>query len=91
MNNKYWWVNHKKTFKQEMSGGYIWSPKKNKNNSRNKTYENLKKCIPGDKIYSYAFKKISYVGIIGSKAITISKPNEFGTIGHNWDREGWLV
>ena len=28
MNNKYWWVNHKKTFKQEISGGYIWSPKK---------------------------------------------------------------
>jgi len=44
MNNKYWWVNHKKTFKQEISGGYIWSPKKNKNNSRNKTYENLEKC-----------------------------------------------
>ena len=41
MNNKYWWVNHKKTFKQEISGGYIWSPKKNKNNARNKTYENL--------------------------------------------------
>ena len=41
MNNKYWWVNHKKTLKQEISGGYIWSPKKNKNNARNKTYENL--------------------------------------------------
>ena len=58
MNNKYWWVNHKKTFKQEISGGYIWSPKKNKNNSRNKTYENLEKCSQGDIIYSYAFKKI---------------------------------
>ena len=43
MNNKYWWVNHKKTFKQEISGGYIWSPKKNKNNARNKTYENLER------------------------------------------------
>ena len=46
MNNKYWWVNHKKTLKQEISGGYIWSPKKNKNNARNKTYENLASVFP---------------------------------------------
>ena len=91
MNNKYWWVNHKKTLTQEISGSYIWSPKKNKNNARNKTYENLEKCVPGDIVYSYAFKKISYVGIIDSKAITTSKPNEFGNTGQNWDREGWLV
>ena len=91
MNNKYWWVNHKKTFKQEISGGYIWSPKKNKNNSRNKTYENLEKCSQGDIIYSYAFKKISCVGIIDTEAITSFKPKEFGNTGKNWDREGWLV
>ena len=91
MNNKYWWVNHKKTFKQEISGGYIWSPKKNKNNSRNRTYENLEKCLPGDIIYSYAFTKISCIGIIESKASTSFKPKEFGNTGQNWDREGWLV
>ena len=83
MNNKYWWVNHKKT--------YIWSPKKNKNNSRNRTYENLEKCLPGDIIYSYAFTKISCIGIIESKASTSFKPKEFGYTGQNWDREGWLV
>ena len=36
-------------------------------------------------------QKISYVGIIDSRAITTSKPNEFGNTGQNWDREGWLV
>src|SRR5687767_7224475 len=29
--SSYWWVNHKQTHKEELSGGYIWSPKKNKN------------------------------------------------------------
>jgi hypothetical protein len=25
---RFWWVNHKQTYRQEIGGGYIWSPKK---------------------------------------------------------------
>ena len=27
--SKYWWVNQNKTYKEEVSGGYMWSPKVN--------------------------------------------------------------
>ena len=42
MNNKYWWVNHKKTFKQEIAGCYIWSPKKNQKKQPKQSVKNKK-------------------------------------------------
>ena len=32
---RYWWVNQNQTFRQEISGGYLWSPKRNSNGARN--------------------------------------------------------
>ena len=26
---RYWWVNQNQTFRQEIAGGYLWSPKRN--------------------------------------------------------------
>ena len=26
---RYWWVNQNQTFRQEIEGGYLWSPKRN--------------------------------------------------------------
>lgn len=91
MNNKFWWVNHKRTFKQETTGGYIWSPKKNNDGSKNQTYENLEKCLSGDIVFSYAYMKINYIGIVESSAITSPKPEEFGKEGVNWNKQGWMV
>jgi hypothetical protein len=31
---RYWWVNQNQTFRQEIDGGYLWSPKRNKNGHR---------------------------------------------------------
>jgi len=36
---RYWWVNQNQTFRQEIEGGYLWSPKRNKNGHRNPFYE----------------------------------------------------
>lgn len=49
---QFWWVNHKQTFKAETSGGYIWSPKRNKDDSFNKSYENMTKTSVGDLVLS---------------------------------------
>jgi hypothetical protein len=32
---RYWWVNQNHAFKQELGGGYLWSPKRNANGARN--------------------------------------------------------
>jgi hypothetical protein len=43
---KWWWVNHSQTREQEVGGGYLWSPKINRDNSRNQTYENMTAVRP---------------------------------------------
>jgi len=37
----YWWVNHKQTFKHEIEGGYLWSPKFKSNDDRNYFYDTM--------------------------------------------------
>ncbi|MCP2141773.1 UNVERIFIED_ORG: hypothetical protein J2Y94_003098 [Pseudomonas poae] len=87
----FWWVNHKQTFKAEFDGGYIWSPKTNKNGARNKTYENLTQVEPGDVVVSYADGQIKAIGIAIKKCAEAIKPEEFGATGASWAATGWLV
>jgi len=87
----YWWVNHKQTFRAEIEGGYIWSPKKNKNGSKNQTYLNLPKTKPGDMVFSFAGAKISAIGIVSASCREQVKPEEFGQAGKNWKEGGWAV
>lgn len=88
---KFWWVNHKQTFKAEFEGGYIWSPKTNKNGARNKTYDNLTQVEPGDVVVSYADGHIKAIGVVIHNYSEAPKPEEFGTIGASWADNGWLV
>lgn len=88
---KYWWVNHKKTYSQEVSGGYLWSPKAQKNGQSSHFYDNMTRAQPGDLVFSYANAKIHDVGIIRSEAINAPKPQEFGAAGDDWSADGWLL
>jgi hypothetical protein len=87
----FWWVNHKQTFRQEIEGGYIWSPKTDKDGSRNQAYINLTLTKVNDTVFSYADGNIRAVGRVAKKCQDHLRPNEFGDIGEQWDRDGWLV
>jgi hypothetical protein len=87
----YWWVNQNQTFRQEVGGGYLWSPKKNANNGTNPFYEFMRGVQPGDMIFSFADKKIKAIGIAVSTAYGSSKPVEFRSAGHYWGDDGWKV
>lgn len=87
----FWWVNHTQTFRQEVEGGYIWSPKANKDSSRNQTYINLTEVRPGDVVFSYASQHIRAVGIAEEVCSETSKPESFGKSGEQWASAGWLV
>lgn len=87
----YWWVNHKQTFNAEFDGGYIWSPKRNINGARNKSYDYLTETKIGDMIFSYAGANIKAVGLISSHHQDAPTPSEFGEIGKQWDNDGHLV
>jgi len=89
--SRYWWVNHKQTFRQEIEGQYLWSPKTNSNGARNEFYNNMRRADPGDIVISYADQTIKYIGRVADFAFTAPKPEEFGTTGEYWNQEGWLL
>jgi hypothetical protein len=49
--------------RQEIAGGYVWSPKRNANGARNPFYESMREVSPGDLIFSFVDTRIAVVGI----------------------------
>jgi len=88
---RYWWVNQNQTFRHELAGGYLWSPKRNKNGARNPFYDFMRVVAPGDVVFSFADTQIKAVGIIASHGYEAPKPLEFGSTGAYWDNIGWRV
>jgi len=88
---RYWWVNQNQTFRQEIAGGYLWSPKRNANNARNPFYESMREVSPGDLIFSFVDTRVAAIGIAKSYCWESPKPPEFGTAGQNWENIGWRV
>ena len=88
---KYWWVNHKRTYRQEIAGSYLWCPKRNLNGARNQSYENIKFAEPGDVVISYADTEIKAIGIVKANYIDHDRPIEFGSQGESWDKDGMLL
>lgn len=88
---KYWWVNHKQTYKQEIDGGYLWSPYRESNGARSHFYDNMRRASPGDLILSFANAQISHFGYVIDYSLAAAKPTEFGSIGLTWADDGWLL
>ena len=88
---RYWWVNQNQTYRHEITGRYLWSPKRKSNNERNPFYESMREVAPGDVVFSFADTRIAALGIARSYCYESPKPDEFGSIGDNWGRIGWKV
>ena len=88
---RFWWVNQNQTYRHEIQGGYLWSPKKNANGARNPFYESMREVSPGDLIFSFKDTRIVAIGIAQSYCWENPKPLEFGTAGQNWENIGWKV
>jgi putative restriction endonuclease len=85
---RYWWVNQNQTFRHEIAGGYLWSPKCNANGGRNPS---MREVSPGDLICSFVDTRITAIGIAKSYCWECPKPTEFGSTGQNWENIGWRV
>jgi putative restriction endonuclease len=88
---RYWWVNQNQTYRHEIAGGYLWSPKRNAKGARNPCYELMREVAPGDLIFSFMDTRICAVGIALSYCWESPKPLEFGNSGQNWEDSGWRV
>lgn len=87
---RYWWVNQNQTYKNEVPGGFLWSPKARADGARNQFYENMRDVQVGDVVFSFCDTRIKAVGVARGRAQSSPKP-DFGTAGATWSNEGWLV
>ena len=88
---QYWWVNQNQTYKHEVPGGYMWSPKRQADGHKNRAYELMKAVRPGDIVFSFADQHIKAIGIARSYCYEFPKPTEFGRAGDYWNKIGWRV
>jgi putative restriction endonuclease len=88
---RYWWVNQNQTYAHEISGGYLWSPKRKANGERNAFYESMREVAPGDVVFSFRDTRVAALGIARSYCYESPKPTEFGSVGGNWGAIGWKV
>lgn len=86
-----WWVNHKQTARYEISGRYLWSPKKERNGSRSQYYDFMRETRPGDIVVSFVNAEIGHHGVVTGLPVSSPKPEDFGNTGTNWSNDGWLV
>jgi len=87
---RYWWVNQNQTYKFEVPGGFLWSPKTRADGGRNYFYETMEQVRPGDLVFSFCDTYIKAIGVVQRPAVTAPKPN-FRTAGSNWSNVGWYV
>ena len=88
---RYWWVNQNQTFRQEIDGGYLWSPKRKANGDRNRFYEFMREVAPGDLVFSFRDTRIQAIGVATDHCFEAPKPADFGEAGRHWNRIGWKV
>lgn len=88
---RYWWVNQNQTYRHEVPGGYMWSPKRKSNGHRNPFYEFMREVAPGDIVFSFADGHVKAIGVAVSHGYESPKPLEFGEVGAYWNVVGWRV
>ena len=88
---RYWWVNQNQTYRHEVLGGYLWSPKRKANGHQNPFYDFMREVAPGDVVLSFADTFVKAIGIVRSHGYEAPKPLEFGQAGANWEVIGWRV
>jgi hypothetical protein len=88
---RFWWVNQNQTYRHEIAGNYLWSPKRNADGKRNPFYDFMREVAPGDVVFSFADTRIKAIGLAASNAYESPKPKEFGQAGAYWDLIGWRI
>jgi putative restriction endonuclease len=88
---KYWWVNQNQTYKYQIRDGYMWSPKRNSNKSKNYYYDTMAKTNFGDVVFSYKGTFVMAIGVVAGPARTGTKPSDFEQVDTAWGSDGWYV
>lgn len=85
----FWWVNHSKSYKKELGGGYIWCPQVHPGDVQRVPWLNVAKVLPGDVIFSYAEQHVRAVGVAKTGSFPSEPKPGYAEMG--WDQSGWEV
>ena len=94
---RYWWANqNQNTYRTELAGGYLWSPRHRADGSRNPFYDNLRLAQPGDMVFAFHESAIRAVGIVIEAAIEAANPEvlpppKTDEKATDPDAPGWLL
>lgn len=58
-----WWASQNQTFRHEVDGGYLWSPRQEGNQAKNPYCDFMREVAPGDGIFSFCGKRIPVIGV----------------------------
>src|ERR1700722_10413309 len=86
----FWWVNQNQTWRHEIFGEYLWSPRLDARGRQSHFYDNMTLLAVGDMVFSHFDGALRYVGLVTSHAVASRKPN-FGFAGSYWSDDGWSV
>lgn len=83
-------MNQNQTYREEVDGQFMWSPKRQKNEARSQFYDNMLEVTPGDIVFSFRNARISAIGMVMGRAEEGAKP-DFHTSPASWSQDGWVV
>jgi len=92
---RYWWVNQKRTHRQELDGELLWAGKKKQAGADGESSSNMTKIMPGDVVFalSLAGGTVRAVGVALGRAREAPNPFEPGATRKEsgGGQRGWQV
>ncbi|MEH6948055.1 AAA family ATPase [Bacillus sp. JJ634] len=85
----FWWVNQGRAHDEQRSGGYLWAPKKSKQDRPLSYHTALLKAEVGDLVFCYSMQELKSVGVVTKKAIEGVQPADLSNLG--WKEKGFLL
>lgn len=66
---RYWWIDHDKSHRHDIAGGYLWSPERISSRVHDRYCDAFRGAAPGDYILSCAGGRIGHVGRVAGRAL----------------------
>ena len=84
----YFYVYQNRTYHEERSGGFLWSPQYARGGQRNAGYEAMREVRPGDVIFHSYMGEIVAISKAQTACYSHLRPGRSFEV---WDREGWKI
>lgn len=86
----YFWVFQNKTYQEELTGGYLWAPKKDSGGKSVHHWTRMSEVKAGDIIFSCVNRNIVSISVATKDSYSHNRPSEMDRL-ELWKDEGWRV